>query len=418
MNANHTHANHTLCRFTSFLVCLLFLMTGAPAWSADYTWGGGDLSYTDTSASGWDGGPPNLYDGGDTATINSGIVTYTPGGDFSIAGGSTLTINGGLFTQSGANNYINIGGQPGAGNLIVNSGGEFNMGTSGQLRLGYWGRDSQLLIDGGTFDSDGAHVEVGRSDSDNAAMSITGNATVNFASVSLFNLLEANGGNVSYSSLAFAGSKGGTFRIGGSSVSGGGNLSVGSGYTFSMQSGSLSLTGQYQATGGDSSISGGTLNTSQLALNGDVLDFSGGVINLDGSSSEGISAAGTGDYLNFTAGSKGLLFVDNLDGDRSGFSIGQWTCQGGRNHGFRPVQQCVAGQWVRHQPDSGTLLSAVGRCGLSSGDVSAAAFKVIQNPAVQLPDALKECTPHNKRFAIDFGCCSTSVSNKQSIRVV
>ncbi|MDA3872365.1 MAG: PEP-CTERM sorting domain-containing protein [Kiritimatiellae bacterium] len=305
---------HSFIHRTTVLLVSVLFAGGFSARATDYIWGGGDLPYTDTSASGWNGGPPNLHNGGDTGTVNSGTVTYTPGADFSIAGGNTLTISGsGLFTQSGGGSWMNIGNSPGAGNLIVQSGGEFNMGTAGRMRLGYWGTDSLVQIDGGIFDSDGALVQVGQSDSNNAAMSITGSATVTLAAVEVYNLLEANGGNVSYSSLNFLGSKGGTFSIGGSGVNGAGNLSVGSGYTFSMNSGSLSLTGEFQASGGDSSVSGGALNTSLLSLSGDVFDFSGGNINLDGTSSEGISADGAGDYLNFTLGSTGTLFVDNLD---------------------------------------------------------------------------------------------------------
>ena len=49
------------------------LSLGLPvAQSADFTWGGGNLDWTDTSASGWNGGPPS---NGDNATINSGTVT-------------------------------------------------------------------------------------------------------------------------------------------------------------------------------------------------------------------------------------------------------------------------------------------------------------------------------------------------------
>lgn len=295
-------------RFTASALLLAGLLSVR---AADYTWGGGDLPYSDTSGTGWGGGPPDL-NVGDTATIGAGTVSFIPGGDFSISGNGSLTMNGGYFSQTSGNNWMNLGNQNGVGTLTVNSGATFNMGTSARMRLGDWGTDSLLRVDGGTFDSDGALIQVGQSNSNNAAMRISGNATVNLAAVELYNLLEANGGNLSYSSLSFQGSKGGTFSIGGSGVNGTGDLSVGSGYTFSMDSGSLSLTGQFQATGGVSSISGGTLNTSLISISGDVVDFSGGIINLDGTSSEGITA-GAGDFLNFTTGSLGTLFVDNLD---------------------------------------------------------------------------------------------------------
>ncbi|WFB34633.1 PEP-CTERM sorting domain-containing protein [Kiritimatiellota bacterium B12222] len=302
----------SLSRMALVLFSALYA-TSFPSQAADYTWGGGDLPYTDTSTSGWNGGPPDLYTAGDNAIINSGTVTYTPGGDFEIAGGNTMTMNGGLFTQTGGGAYIKIGEQSGAGTLIINSGAEFNMGSSSRLVLGDWNKNSLIHVNGGTFDSDGALIEVGKgSTTTESTLRLTGNANVILSNITLTNKIEANGGNLSYNSLNFNTSNA-SFSINGSTVTqSAANLTVGTGATFSLASGSLSLTGQYQATGGSSSISGGTLNATQLSLTGDVVDFSGGIINLDGTSSEGISA-GAGDYLNFTSGSLGSLFIDNLD---------------------------------------------------------------------------------------------------------
>jgi hypothetical protein len=308
---------HVLRIAQSTLLILLGTIISS-AYATDYTWGGGDHYYTNTTATGWNGGPPNLGSG-DTATINSGTITYIPGVDFSVAQGGILTMNGGKFIQGGGGSWMNLGQNPGTlpGTIIINSGAEFNMGTAGKMRMGYYHTDNSLLhINGGTFDSDGGAVEIGQTDSDYATLRSSGNATVIMANIFLYNNLEANGGTLTYNSLTFGNgsSTSGSFSIGGADVTGSGNLTVGSGYTLSMTNGSLSLgTSEFQATGGDSSISGGILNANLLSLAGDTIEFSGGTINLlDGTASEGISA-GAGDYLNFTEDSTGILFIDNLD---------------------------------------------------------------------------------------------------------
>jgi hypothetical protein len=52
---------------------LISLAITAAATAADRTWGGGNLLYNDTSATGWDGTAPLA---GDTGTINSGQVNF------------------------------------------------------------------------------------------------------------------------------------------------------------------------------------------------------------------------------------------------------------------------------------------------------------------------------------------------------
>jgi fibronectin-binding autotransporter adhesin len=80
--------------------------------AADFTWGGGTLDWSDTSASGWSGGPPS---GGDHATINSGVVTLTtnnlvnPLASLTIGGSGVLTQTTGN-TWSALNNLILSGG--------------------------------------------------------------------------------------------------------------------------------------------------------------------------------------------------------------------------------------------------------------------------------------------------------------------
>jgi hypothetical protein len=123
--------------------------------AADYTWGGGNSSWTDTTATGWNGGPPV---GGDTATINSGTVTPTvndqqygvaltlgsagalnDGGFYTYFGPTgSLTMNGGTINITRNNGYY-FGWYDGSLSPVVNanSGSSFinTTNASGGLRL-------------------------------------------------------------------------------------------------------------------------------------------------------------------------------------------------------------------------------------------------------------------------------------------
>ena len=123
--------------------------------AADYTWGGGNSSWTDTTATGWNGGPPV---GGDTAAINSGTVTPTvndqqygvaltlgsagalnDGGFYTYFGPSgSLTLNGGTINITRNNGYY-FGWYDGSLSPVVNanSGSSFinTTNASGGLRL-------------------------------------------------------------------------------------------------------------------------------------------------------------------------------------------------------------------------------------------------------------------------------------------
>jgi len=126
-------------------------MSLAVATAANYTWGGGTSSWTDTSASGWNGGPPAS---GDTALINSGSVfltaetqengvSITLGGSgvlntagasgyfdgyssLSFLGGGTLTAVGGDATWgAGVLGSLSVGGSSASGSVI--NGSYFNV---------------------------------------------------------------------------------------------------------------------------------------------------------------------------------------------------------------------------------------------------------------------------------------------------
>jgi hypothetical protein len=107
------------------LALLTFLpMSGLSA--ATVVWGGGSGEYL--TGSNWVGDAVPSTASGDTAVINSGAVTYTPGGDLAIHSGGALILNGGSWTQSGGIAWIQLGG----GSLNV-AGGTFNQGTSGNI---------------------------------------------------------------------------------------------------------------------------------------------------------------------------------------------------------------------------------------------------------------------------------------------
>jgi hypothetical protein len=77
-----------------------------------YFWGGGNGTWIDTSATGWNGGPPAS---GDSATINTGTVTNTEGNQQQ---GVALTIgSNGVLNDGG--NYIYFGP---SGSLTLNGG--------------------------------------------------------------------------------------------------------------------------------------------------------------------------------------------------------------------------------------------------------------------------------------------------------
>ncbi len=126
----------------------------ASAQAADYTWGGGSLNWTDTSATGWNGGPP---DTSDTATINSGRVEVFNG---AITGTAPISIGAGgqlwLNTNSlNIANHITLHGTTTGGAIVSGDGPENNIRTlSGQITLAStsniasWWNDKTLEISG------------------------------------------------------------------------------------------------------------------------------------------------------------------------------------------------------------------------------------------------------------------------------
>ncbi len=89
--------------------------------AAEYTWGGGNLLWSDTSASGWNGGPPVASD---IATIPSGTVSFAQHDTFGIdrtTTSATINLNGGTLASAGWFNTIWNLNQNG-GTLLCNGG--------------------------------------------------------------------------------------------------------------------------------------------------------------------------------------------------------------------------------------------------------------------------------------------------------
>ncbi|WFB36973.1 PEP-CTERM sorting domain-containing protein [Kiritimatiellota bacterium B12222] len=328
------------------------------AQAADYTWGGGDSVYTDTSAAGWAGGPPNLA-AGDAATINSGAIEYVAGGDFIVGSSQSFTMNGGSFTQTGSIAWMNIGNAAGGGTVTINSGATFNTGTAARMLVGNFGKVANLNVNGGTYNAMGTLTRVGDGSLVTSTLSLSGSADANLGALEIYKgQVLANGGTLDYTGIDF---KSGSFTIDGATVTqSAGNMSVNANSDFSLASGHFSVAnGLFVADGGSSSISGGTFTAGQLSFTSDdVIDFAGGVIHLDGSSSEGILTTGGTQYLNFTSGSVGSLFVDNLDasGLNALLSDGRIRVDGVTNEAFFSASVDGSGYSISAIPEPSALV--------------------------------------------------------------
>jgi autotransporter-associated beta strand protein len=126
--------------------------------AATRTWGGGDLDWTNTSTSGWNGSVPTT-----SATINSGTVTVTT----NISGGNTpgtINLTGGMLVIStgklvGGNWTPSKTLTLGSGTTLhLNSWGWDVAGSLGGLD---YGRD-RLVVNGGIIEVTGNSSESGR----------------------------------------------------------------------------------------------------------------------------------------------------------------------------------------------------------------------------------------------------------------
>jgi hypothetical protein len=306
-------------------VTLIALQVSFPARAVDYVWNGGDGLWKSTN---WDpvtgASGPVLTTMGDTATINSGTVSWN-GTDFGIQAHDTLTINAGAtWIQNTGTNYINFGNASGA--TLNVAGGTFDTNTSTGFFTGSSVANATtinisaagtLKIGAGLTLGTGSSISLSGGSTATLSKGITIAAGATFALADSAATVGALGTPVAFSTTATSHLS----LTGNSSLVAYNNTTVILPADFSLSSGAtldLRGTGEVQPGGGTSGItmtmSGGTLSTAGLLAfqgnNTQILDFSGGSITIGGATWEGIYS--NGGYLNFTPGSTGTLLFTNI----------------------------------------------------------------------------------------------------------
>ena len=268
---------------------------GHRASAADYTWGGGSLDWSDTSALGWNGGPPSS---GDNATIQNGIVTLTtnnlvnPLASITLGGTGKLTQTTGN-TWSAFNNLILSGGTLESTRSSGDAFGAYQLSNtvtvtgSGPSALSTNGGGS-VFINLGQAVSDSLTVttfnvnDVTASSATDLSVStvLANNIATNFASFSAAGLAKSGAGTMSLSANnSYTGGttvNGGVLEIAGSSAGNGhirGNVTVNSG-------------AELRYTGGDGTGFGfnGGNKLDTININGGLVNSQGGMTHLWGAS--------------------------------------------------------------------------------------------------------------------------------------
>ena len=160
-----------------------FVLSG---FDGDYTWSGGSSTWIDTSATGWNGGPPAS---GDTARINQGTVTATgnnqqQGVELSIGpegvlddGGTYLYFSDGSLTLDSGTINISSPGYPG---YLSGALGSTVTADSGNSFINNKGAGKGLALERGGTTFTGAgdlHIELGLFDHWEGAAGITKSGT-------------------------------------------------------------------------------------------------------------------------------------------------------------------------------------------------------------------------------------------------
>lgn len=279
--------------------------------ATDYLWGGGNLDWTDTSAAGWNGGPPS---GGDNATINSGTVTLTSNNLVNPL--ASVTIGGtGKISQTTGNTwsaFFNLklsGGtldsvRPGGGGtfgasqlsntVTVTGGSASTISTSGTgsvfINLGLAVNDSATFttFDVGNVTSDPA--------TDLTVSTVLGNnIATNFSSFSAAGLIKTGAGAMTLSANnTYTGEttvNQGVLEIAGSSA----------GNSYIRGTATVNSGAELRYTGGDGTgfgfnggnkidilnINGGLVDSQNTAhLYGATLNMTGGELRLNGGTSD------------------------------------------------------------------------------------------------------------------------------------
>ena len=233
-----------------------------------YTWGGGNGSWTDTSANGWDGGPPVA---GDHAMIHGGSVDVNVTGVGNLGsltlGGGTLAVhnfNGGVNTYTAYNNLFLQGGTLhgsgsynnwGAGilkNPVVSGTTPSSISASSFFNLNGTGADSSVFNVADVTTDASADLQVSATLADVSAdqswlpgsLVKSGAGTMRLTNVNTY----TGGTVVDQGTLEFAGAAGGTGRFRGAmTVNAGATLALtggdGTGFGWQDQVASIAING-------------------------------------------------------------------------------------------------------------------------------------------------------------------------------
>ena len=213
------------------------------------TWDGSPGTWN--TASSWSTGTvPNLATGSESAFIESGTVTYTPGDDFIIDNGNTLHLGGtGTFVKS-APNWIRIGES--SEGTVSQTGGTFDASAVNNIRLGFDGSGV------GNYDLDGGTLIVKNIDQGAGAANFSfGGGTLEAAASFTTALpMTINDGGATVDTNANTVTLSGVLSAG-----------AGSGGLTKLGTGTLILSGNNTYTGG-TLVDAGTLRATNFAGNG------------------------------------------------------------------------------------------------------------------------------------------------------
>lgn len=360
------------------------LCLGVSAFAADYTWGGGDSTWTDTSASGWNGGVPL---GGDTATINNGNVTTTAnnqqaGVALTIGSGGVLNgpnylyFSGGSLTLNSGTINVSFGGE----GVYRSSGlGAMVTANSGTSSINNTGASYGLALENGgtTFGGDG-NLNLGLGLFDNWADGIGDGITKNGAGTLTITAGSGYTGNTSITAGKLEIGGAGTLGSGsyGGTIANDGILSFASSADQTL-SGAISGSGTLTKSGagkltlsvgnsftGATTVNGGTL---ELAAANNALSTSSGLTINNGGTVllSNINPMGAPDVPPVTINSGGLM---TMSGNLS-VNLGSLTLNGGELSSAGFYDGTYGSYFMRGDMTVGSGTSTISAVNITSGGV-------------------------------------------------
>jgi len=262
------------------------------AQAADFTWGGGNLDWSDESSLGWNGPPPTF---GDNVIINSGTVTLT------------------------TNNLTN-----GLSSVSIGSSGKITQ-TTGNT----WGALNNLILSGGTLEA----ARVSGNTEAFGAYQISNTVTVNGTSASTIS--SSGSGNI-FINLGLAVNDSPTFttfNVGDVTSSSASDLTVSAllGNNIATNFTSLSAAGLIKNGAGTMTLTANNTYTGGTIVNAGVLEVSGSIAG--NSFIRGAVNVNTGAELRYTGGDgTGFGFNTGNKIDTININGGLVNTQGGMTH--------------------------------------------------------------------------------------